>query len=86
MTRRDVRVIGAEPGRRRGCVRLDSHSGAIVELDHIETIADGLRARRIGDRPVEPAIGAHVDEIRALPCPNRPFLTPCARCSPSRAS
>ena len=39
-TRRDVRVIGAEP---EGAADASGsfHSGAIVELDHIETIADG---------------------------------------------
>jgi threonine ammonia-lyase medium form len=59
--RPEVRVIGAEPEGAADAAG-SFRSGKIVELDSIETIADGLRARRIGDLPFE-AIRAHVDEI-----------------------
>jgi threonine dehydratase len=59
--RPDVRVIGAEPEGADDAAR-SLRAGAIVELERIETIADGLRARRIGNLPFA-AIHTHVDEI-----------------------
>jgi threonine dehydratase len=59
--RPDVRVVGVEPeGGADAAASL--RSGSIVELDHTDTIADGLRARRIGNLPFA-AISANVDEI-----------------------
>ncbi len=63
--RPDVRVVGAEP---EGAADAGAswRTGHIVELDHVDTIADGLRARRIGALPFE-AIRAYVDDMVSVP-------------------
>jgi threonine dehydratase len=60
-----VRVVGAEP---EGAADAGAswRSGAVVELPSVDTIADGLRARRVGDLPFA-AIRAYVDDIVAVP-------------------
>jgi threonine dehydratase len=61
LTRPSVRVVGAEPeGAADAGASL--RAGHIVALEHVDTIADGLRARRVGELPFE-AIRAHVDDI-----------------------
>ncbi len=65
LSRPSVRVVGAEPeGAADAGASL--RSGHIVELDHVETIADGLRARRVGELPFA-AIQRFVDDIVAVP-------------------
>ena len=59
--RPDVRVIGAEPAG-----AADAHqslrAGRIVTIEHVETIADGLRATHLGTLPFA-LISRLVDEI-----------------------
>ena len=65
LSRPSVRVVGAEPeGAADAGASL--RSGHIVELQDVETIADGLRARRVGEVPFA-VIQRFVDDIVAVP-------------------
>jgi threonine dehydratase len=57
----DVRVIGVEP-EGAADARASRRAGTVVEWERIDTVADGLRARRVGALPFQ-AIRAHVDDI-----------------------
>jgi threonine dehydratase len=59
--RPETRVIGVEP-EGAADARASLRAGHIVERERVDTIADGLRARRIGALPFQ-AISAAVDEI-----------------------
>ncbi len=65
LRRPSVRVVGAEPAGAADA-GASLRSGRIVELDDVETIADGLRARRVGELPFA-AIQRYVDDIVAVP-------------------
>lgn len=56
-----VRVIGVEP-EGAADARDSLHNGSIVTWDRVETVADGLRTSRIGERNFA-AIRRYVDEI-----------------------
>jgi threonine dehydratase len=60
-TRHRVRVVGVEP-EGAADARASLQTGQLVELEHVQTIADGLRAKRVGQLPFQ-AISAYVDEI-----------------------
>jgi threonine dehydratase len=63
--RPDVRVLGVEPeGAADAGASWREHR--IVELEHVATIADGLRAHRIGALPFA-ALGQYVDDVLAVP-------------------
>mgnify|MGYP006281189493 CR=1 FL=1 len=57
----DIRVIGVEPD---GAAKVGPSlaAGSIQTLEYVDTIADGLAARRVGDRPFE-IIKERVDEV-----------------------
>jgi threonine dehydratase len=57
----DARVVGVEPEGADSAAR-SLASGEIVELDAVDTIADGLAARRVGDLTFE-VIRDRVDEV-----------------------
>ncbi|MDZ7702387.1 MAG: threonine ammonia-lyase [Halobacteriales archaeon] len=57
----DARVIGVEAEGADSAFR-SLEAGHIVELDAVDTIADGLAARRVGDRTFE-VISERVDEV-----------------------
>jgi threonine dehydratase len=63
--RPEVCVIGVEP---EGAADAGAswRENRIVALDHVDTIADGLRAHRIGALPFA-AIRQYVDDVRAVP-------------------
>ena len=65
LSRPSVRVIGAEPDGAADA-GASFRSGHIVELENVETIADGLRARRVGELPFA-SIQRFVDDIVAVP-------------------
>jgi threonine dehydratase len=56
-----VRVIGVEP-EGAADAQASRRAGHVVEWERIETVADGLRARRVGALPFE-AIRAYVDDV-----------------------
>ncbi len=57
----DIRVVGVEAaGAAKAVPALDA--GSIQELEGVDTIADGLAARRLGDKPFE-IIQERVDEV-----------------------
>ncbi len=57
----DVRVVGVQAAGAASAARsLDK--GEIVEREGVDTIADGIATRRVGEKPFA-AIQAHVDEI-----------------------
>ena len=65
LCRPSVRVVGAEPeGAADAGASL--RSGRIVVLEEVETIADGLRARSVGELPFA-VIQRYVDDIVAVP-------------------
>jgi threonine dehydratase len=65
LTRPEVRMIGAEPeGAADAAASL--RSGTIIELAEVNTIADGLRARKVGALPFA-AIRTYVDDIVTVP-------------------
>lgn len=56
-----VRVVGVEPeGAADAAASL--HAGRVMQLDRVETIADGLRARKVGRLPFQ-ALSAFVDDV-----------------------
>jgi threonine dehydratase len=57
----DVRVVGVQAEGASSAAQ-SLQKGEIVERDSVETIADGIATRRIGDKPFE-VIQAHVDEV-----------------------
>jgi threonine dehydratase len=59
--RPDVRVVGVEAAGADSAVR-SVRAGSVVELDHVDTIADGIATRRLGDRTFE-VIRERVDEV-----------------------
>ena len=65
LSRPSVRVVGAEPDGAADA-GASFRSGHIVELENVETIADGLRARRVGELPFA-SIQRFVDDIAAVP-------------------
>jgi threonine dehydratase len=65
LSRPSVRVVGAEPeGAADAGASL--RSGHIVELENVNTIADGLRAHKVGELPFA-VIQRYVDDIVAVP-------------------
>lgn len=60
-----VRIVGVEPVGAADALA-SRRAGHLVELDRVDTIADGLRARRVGALPYA-AIGAYVDDIVTVP-------------------
>jgi len=65
LVRPNVRIIGAEPAGAADA-GASLRAGRIVELEQVETIADGLRARRVGALPFE-SIRANVSDIVSIP-------------------
>ncbi len=57
----DARVIGVEAEGADSAFR-SLQEGSVVELEGVDTIADGLAARRVGDRTFE-VINERVDEV-----------------------
>src|SRR5581483_1644481 len=60
-TRPDVRIVGVEPEGAADAAA-SRQAGHIVSLDHTDTIADGLRALKVGALPFE-AIRDWVDDV-----------------------
>jgi threonine dehydratase len=57
----DARVVGVQAEGASSAAR-SLEKGSVYELDHVDTIADGIATRRIGDRPFE-VIDERVDEV-----------------------
>ena len=57
----DIRVIGVQ-AEGASSVAPSLEKGSIVELDSVETIADGIATRRVGDRTFE-VISERVDQV-----------------------
>ncbi|ADQ68277.1 l-threonine ammonia-lyase [Halogeometricum borinquense DSM 11551] len=57
----DVRVIGVE-AEGASSVATSLQKGSVHELDSVNTIADGIATRRVGDKPFE-VIEKYVDEV-----------------------
>lgn len=60
-----IRVIGVESSGAPGMQRSVAE-GRLVTLDHVDSIIDGLRVKRVGTRNFE-IVRRYVDEIVALP-------------------
>jgi threonine dehydratase len=63
--RPDVRVVGVQPEGASAAAR-SLEKGELVELDAVDTIADGVATRSIGARTFE-VIGERVDEVVTVP-------------------
>jgi threonine dehydratase len=57
----DARVVGVQAEGASSAAK-SLEKGSVHELDHVDTIADGIATRRIGDRPFE-VIEQRVDEV-----------------------
>jgi threonine dehydratase len=57
----DVRVVGVQAEGASSVAR-SLEKGSVQELDSVNTIADGIATRRVGDRPFE-VIQQYVDEV-----------------------
>jgi threonine dehydratase len=57
----DVRVVGVQ-AEGASSVAQSLEKGSVQELDSVNTIADGIATRRVGDRPFE-VIQQYVDEV-----------------------
>jgi threonine dehydratase len=60
-----IRVVGVESSG-GPAMKLSVEQGRLVTLDHVETIVDGLRVQRVGERTFE-LVQQFVDEIVAVP-------------------
>jgi threonine dehydratase len=60
-----VRVVGVESAG-APAMKLSVEQGKLVTLDHVETVVDGLRVKRVGERTFE-LVQRFVDEIVAVP-------------------
>jgi threonine dehydratase len=63
-TRPDVRIVGVEPEGAADAAA-SRKAGHVVALDHTDTIADGLRALKVGALPFE-AIRDWVDDVATV--------------------
>jgi threonine dehydratase len=60
-----IRIVGVESSG-GPAMKLSVEQGSLVTLDHVETIVDGLRVKRVGERTFE-LVQRFVDEIVAVP-------------------
>jgi threonine dehydratase len=63
--RPDVRVVGVQPEGAAAAAR-SLEKGGLVELDHVDTIADGVATRSVGEKTFE-VIDERVDEVVTVP-------------------
>jgi threonine dehydratase len=60
-----ISVVGVESGG-APAMKLSVERGSLVTLDHVDTVVDGLRVKRVGERTFE-LVQRFVDEIVAVP-------------------
>jgi threonine dehydratase len=60
-----IRLVGVESAG-APAMKLSVEQGRLVTLDHVETVVDGLRVKRVGERTFE-LVQRFVDEIVAVP-------------------
>jgi threonine dehydratase len=60
-----ISVVGVESGG-APAMKLSVERGSLVTLDHVDTVVDGLRVKRVGERTFE-LVQRFVDKIVAVP-------------------
>jgi threonine dehydratase len=60
-----IRVVGVESAG-APAMKLSVEQGRLVTLDHVDTVVDGLRVKRVGERTFE-LVQRYVDEIVTVP-------------------